>query len=38
MEITVELKTVDLGPLNVSRWLSSKAQSGEVVEYIQVNN
>lgn len=37
MEITVELKTVDMGPLNISLAFF-KGPSGEVVEYIQVNN
>ena len=37
MEITVELKTVDLGPLNVSLAFF-KGPSGEVVEFFQVNN
>ena len=37
MEITVELKTVDIGPLNISLAFF-KGPSGEVVEYIQVNN
>ncbi len=37
MEITVELKTVDLGPLNVSLAFF-KGPSGEVVEFMQVNN
>ncbi len=37
MEITVELKTVDLGPLNVSIAFY-KGPGGEVVEFFQVNN
>jgi len=37
MEITVELKTVDLGPLNVSLAFF-KGPGGEVVELFQVNN
>ena len=37
MEITVELKTVEMGPLNISLAFF-KGPSGEVVEYIQVNN
>ena len=37
MEITVELKTVDMGPLNISLAFF-KGPSGEVVEYIQVND
>ncbi len=37
MEITVELKTVDLGPLNVSIAFF-KGPGGEVVEFFQVNN
>ena len=37
MEITVELKTVDLGALNVSIAFF-KGPSGEVVEFFQVNN
>jgi len=37
MEITVELKTVQMGPLNISLAFF-KGPSGEVVEYIQVNN
>lgn len=37
MEITVELKTVDLGPLNVSLAFF-KGPGGEVVEFFQVNN
>ena len=37
MEITVELKTADLGPLNVSLAFF-KGPSGEVVEFMQVNN
>ena len=37
MEITVELTTVDMGPLNISLAFF-KGPSGEVVEYIQVNN
>lgn len=37
MEITVELKTVDLGPLNVSIAFF-KGPGGEVVELFQVNN
>ncbi len=37
MEITVELKTADLGPLNVSIAFF-KGPSGEVVEFFQVNN
>ncbi len=36
MEITVELKTVDLGPLNVSIAFF-KGPGGEVVEFFQVN-
>lgn len=37
MEIMVELKTVDLGPLNVSIAFF-KGPGGEVVEFFQVNN
>ncbi len=37
MEITVELTTVQMGPLNISLAFF-KGPSGEVVEYIQVNN
>ncbi len=37
MEVTVELKTVDLGPLNVSLAFF-KGPGGEVVELFQVNN
>ena len=37
MEITVELKTVELGPLNVSIAFF-KGPGGEVVEFFQVNN
>lgn len=37
MEITVELKTVQMGPLNISLAFF-KGPSGEVVEYIQVNS
>ena len=37
MEITVELKTVDLGPLNVTIAFF-KGPGGEVVEFFQVNN
>ena len=37
MEITVELKTVDLGSLNVSLAFF-KGPGGEVVEFFQVNN
>ncbi len=37
MEITVELKTVQMGALNISLAFF-KGPSGEVVEYIQVNN
>ena len=37
MEITVELKTADLGPLSVSLAFF-KGPSGEVVEFMQVNN
>ena len=37
MEITVELKTVDLGPLNVSLAFF-KGPGGEVIELFQVNN
>ena len=37
MEITVELKTVQMGPLNITLAFF-KGPSGEVVEYIQVNN
>ena len=37
MEITVELKTVDLGPLNVTIAFF-KGPSGEVVEFFQANN
>ena len=37
MEITVELKTVNLGPLNVSIAFF-KGPGGEVVELFQVNN
>lgn len=37
MEITVELRTVDLGALNVSLAFF-KGPSGEVVEFFQVNN
>ena len=37
MEITVELKTLDLGPLNVSIAFF-KGPGGEVVEFFQVNN
>ena len=37
MEITVELKTADLGPLNVSIAFF-KGPGGEVVEFFQVNN
>lgn len=37
MEITVELKTVELGPLNVSIAFF-KGPSGEVVEFFQVNS
>ena len=37
MEITVELKTVDLGSLNVSIAFF-KGPGGEVVEFFQVNN
>ncbi len=37
MEVTVELKTVDLGPLNVSIAFF-KGPGGEVVELFQVNN
>ncbi len=37
MEITVELKTVQMGPLNISLAFF-KGPSGEVVEYIQVNH
>ena len=36
MEITVELKTADLGPLNVSIAFF-KGPGGEVVEFFQVN-
>ncbi len=37
MEITAELKTVDLGPLNVTIAFF-KGPGGEVVEFFQVNN
>ena len=37
MQITVELKTVDLGPLNVSLAFF-KGPGGEVIELFQVNN
>ncbi len=37
MEITVELKTVDLGPLNVTIAFF-KGPGGEVVEFFQVND
>jgi len=37
MEITVELRTAQLGPLNVSLAFF-KGPSGEVVEFMQVNN
>lgn len=37
MEITVELRTTDLGPLNVSLAFF-KGPSGEVLEFFQVNN
>ncbi|MDE2774708.1 MAG: VOC family protein [Chloroflexota bacterium] len=37
MEITVELRTADLGPLSVSLAFF-KGPSGEVVEFMQVNN
>ena len=37
MEVTVELKTADLGPLSVSLAFF-KGPSGEVVEFMQVNN
>ena len=37
MEITVDLKTVDLGSLNVSLAFF-KGPGGEVVEFFQVNN
>lgn len=37
MEVTVELTTVQMGPLNISLAFF-KGPSGEVVEYIQVNN
>ena len=37
MEITVELKSADLGPLSVSLAFF-KGPSGEVVEFMQVNN
>lgn len=37
MEITTELKTVDLGPLNVTLAFFN-GPSGEVVELFQVNN
>ena len=37
MEITVELKTVELGPLNVTIAFF-KGPGGEVVEFFQVNN
>ncbi|MCY3865927.1 MAG: VOC family protein [Chloroflexi bacterium] len=37
MEITVELKTVQMGPLNISLAFF-KGPSGEVIEYIQVNS
>ena len=37
MEITVELTTVQMGPLNITLAFF-KGPSGEVVEYIQVNN
>ncbi|MDE2750451.1 MAG: VOC family protein [Chloroflexota bacterium] len=37
MEITVELTTVQMGPLNISLAFF-KGPSGEVVEYIQVNS
>ena len=37
MEITVELKTVELGPMNVSIAFF-KGPSGEVIEFFQVNS
>ena len=37
MEITVELRSADLGPLSVSLAFF-KGPSGEVVEFMQVNN
>ena len=37
MEITVELTTVQMGPLNITLAFF-KGPSGEVVEFIQVNN
>ena len=37
MEITVELRTTQLGPMNVSLAFF-KGPSGEVVEFMQVNN
>ncbi len=37
LEITVELKTVDLGPLNVTIAFF-KGPGGEIVEFFQVNN